>query len=259
MQALEQEQGERIRRLETERDEANDRLVSLQAESARSKTDTGELIRLRGEVSRLRQQLADFALKHAVPTLRPAPSKEAEQPPEPVQIFVANADATVPAGETLAFGGWATPIGKRTLVFVQPKIMEASSADRPGSILLESRFIEIPDETLDKVISDLSLPGLDKLKADGKASSVYSMFTADEATLVLKSFENTAGVNVLSAPRAQAAGGRKAVVSVTENKIVAGQEYTLGPSLEVEPRISADGSSVNLTVFARLRKANSIQ
>jgi hypothetical protein len=178
--------------------------------------------------------------------------EEAEQPPEPVQIFVANAAANVPAGQTLAFGGWATPPGKRTIAFVSPRIDE-------GSISLESRFLEVPEEALAKVVSELSLPGLDKLRAESKASSVQSLFTAAEAALILKTLENTAGVDVISSPKVLTGNGRQAIISTTEQKTIEGQEHTLGPSLDVEPRIAADGFSVNLTVSARLKKANPAQ
>jgi type II secretory pathway component GspD/PulD (secretin) len=182
-----------------------------------------------------------------------------------VQIFVANADARVPTGQTLAIGGWATAAGKRTLMLVKPTVVnergDITTVDalggRPGQIILEGHIFEMPDEILDKTISNLNLPGMGKLKTDEKATSSHSLFTSDEADLLLKTLKDTTGVDLLSAPRVLTADGRQAIVSVTENKTVAGQEHVLGPSLDVEPRIAADGSSVNLTVAARLRMASS--
>jgi RNA polymerase sigma factor (sigma-70 family) len=56
-QALQQQQqplGDEVQRLQRERDEALRRLVSLQQEKERVSDNTGELLRLRGEVARLR-------------------------------------------------------------------------------------------------------------------------------------------------------------------------------------------------------------
>jgi len=58
----------------------------------------------------------------------------------------------------------------------------------------------------------------------------------------------------MSAPRIQTGDGRQARISVTQQKIIAGQEHTLGPSLEIDPRIATDGSSINLSVSAHLTK-----
>jgi type II secretory pathway component GspD/PulD (secretin) len=182
-----------------------------------------------------------------------------------VQIFVANADARGPVGQTLAIGGWATAAGKRTIMLVTPTVMDefgnaitvAALAGRPGQILLEGLIFEMPDEVLDKTIANLNLPGMGKLKTDEKATSSHSLFTSDEANLLLKTLKETAEVESLSAPKVLTLDGRQAVLSMTENRMVAGREHALGPSLDVEPRIAADGSSVNLTVVARLRRASS--
>jgi len=247
--------AEQNQRSTSERDDATRQLATLNGENEQLKLQTAELLKLRGDVARLRQQLAEAALKGPSLAAKSTPVKVAAEPFEPVQIFVANADATVPAGQTMAFGGWATPPGKRTLVFMQPKIMESNGAGDTGSILLESHFIEIPDETLAKLGSDLNLAGLEQLKADSNASSSHSLLTSEEAALLLKTLKDTAGVNLLSSPRVTTGDGRQAVISITEQKTIGGQEHALGPSLDVEPRIAADGSSVKLTVSARLKKA----
>ncbi|MCI0541411.1 MAG: sigma-70 family RNA polymerase sigma factor [Verrucomicrobiales bacterium] len=259
LSALQQQQTALNEQLTSDRDEATRQLAALRAENERLKGNTSELLKLRGEVTQLRPLLVEAATKRPAPSVVPAVPTEAEQPSEPVQIFVANADASVPAGQTLAFGGWATPPGKRTIVFVLPKIEEGTRADHAGSISLESRYLEVPEGTLAQVVSDLNLAGLEKLKAESKASSVQSLFTAAEAALILKTLENTAGVDVLSSPKVLTGNGRQAIISITQQKTIEGQEHTLGPSLDVEPRIAADGFSVNLTVSARLKKANPAQ
>jgi RNA polymerase sigma factor (sigma-70 family) len=241
-----------------DREEALRQAGALQS---RDQSAAAELLRLRGEVARLRRQLAEIA--GVQPT--PAAPKPAADAPEPVQTFVANADARIPVGQTLAIGGWATAAGKRTIMLVTPTVVDeagrattvAALAGRPGQIVLEGQIFEMPDEVLDKTIANLNLPGVGKLKTDEKATSSHSLLTSDEANLLFKTLKETAEVELLSAPHVLTLDGRQAVLSVTENKMVAGREHALGPSLDVEPRIAADGSSVNLTVSARLCRASS--
>jgi RNA polymerase sigma factor (sigma-70 family) len=222
------------------------------AEFERLRGEHVELLRLRGEVSRLRRQLEDAYAKRPAAVPSATPIKQPQAPPEPVQTFVANADASIAPSQTLVFGGWPTPPGKCTLVFIQPKVVEARSADRLGSVLLEGKFAEVPDELL------LTL-GLERLKTDSRATSVQSLLSVDELRSLLKTLEETPGVSLLTTPKVQTLEGREAVMSVTEKKTIAGQEHTLGSSLHVEPRIAADGFSVNLTVSARLKKETSLE
>jgi hypothetical protein len=226
--------------------------TQLQAELERLRVEHAELLRLRGEVARLRQEMAQASAKASTPVRTAAPTTEPNRPPEAVQTFVANADAVVPAGRGLVFGGWPTPPGKCTLVFVQPKVVEVSSPGHIGSVMLEGKFLEVPDEALSSL-------GLDTLKAATRATSVQTLLAADEMKSILEKLEKLPGVNVLSAPRVQTGDGTQAVISVTEQKSIAGQEYTLGPSLDVDPRIAADGSSINLTVSARFKKESATE
>jgi hypothetical protein len=216
-------------------------------ELERLRLEHTELLRSRGEITRLRQQLTDLARARPPAGAPTTPPKEPDPPPEPVQNFVANADATVPAGQALLFGGWPTPPGKRTLVFIEPKVIEASGAGQASSVELQGKFFEVPDEILAAL-------GLDKLQADSKATSVQRLLAAEEMKSILRTLEESPGVTLMSAPRIQTGDGRQARISVTQQKIIAGQEHTLGPSLEIDPRIATDGSSINLSVSAHLTK-----
>jgi hypothetical protein len=216
------------------------------AELEQLRADHAELLRLRGEVSALRAQMKEARAKPQSQTAESA-SKGPDETHEPVQIFVANASATVAAGEALALGGWQSAPGKRIVVMVQPKVMDVSSEGHVGSVLLEGKFIELSEDILDSV-------GLGKLKAESKATSLHSRLSMDQVKSALEAFESSPGVDVLSAPRVQTGDGTQANISVTEQKTIAGQEHALGPSLDVEPRIGTDGSSVTLTVSARYKR-----
>src|SRR3954471_20027213 len=162
------------------------------AELEQLRADHAELLRLRGEIAGLRKQMKEALEKPRSQTAE-TPASKPEESVEPVETFLANASATVAAGEALAFGGWQSGAGKRMIVFVQPKVMDVSSEGHVGSVLLEGKFIELPEDVLDSV-------GLGKLKADSKATSLHSRLSSDEVKSVLSTFETSPGVDVLSAP-----------------------------------------------------------
>ena len=259
VQTIQQQQApltEDNHRLQSELSDATSRLASLQDDNEKLNQNTAELLKLRGEVNRMRQELASSTTKETTSNDKNITQQEAAQQPEAVQIFVANADANVPAGQALAFGGWVTSPGKRMLVFVEPKITEQSSPDRVGKVFLQGNFIEVPEEVLAQLATDSNFDALKSLKASGKASSTQIVMTAVQTSLILETLKKTPGVDVLGSPRILTGDGGQAVIRVTEQLMVAGREHSLGPSLDVEPRIAADGTSVNLTVSARLKKAN---
>src|SRR5262249_15556323 len=122
-----------------------------------------------------------------------------------------------------------------------------------GQVSLSSWWVEAPEEALSRIGAELDLKALEIIK--GKGSSTGSLLTAEEFSVTLQTLQNTAGVNVLTAPGITTADGRAASISATSQQIVAGQEHTLGPSLDVEPRIAEDGS-VSLSASARYRRRN---
>src|SRR5438067_13272251 len=149
-----------------------------------------ELLRLRAEVARLRAQLAANMAARTASSSQSDPISEPERSAEPVQTFVANADATLAAGQALVFGGWPTPPGKHTLVFIQPSVLELSSADRAGSVLLEGRFVEVPDDLVVAL-------GMDNLNGGARATSAHRVIGPEEIKSLLKTFEETPGVDLL--------------------------------------------------------------
>ena len=242
---------DRVKQTASESASAN--ASSSNSELERLRLEHSELLRLRNETARLRNQLAEARNKSASTPPSAAsepvePTKEPERSPEPFDTFVASADAVVPRDHALVFGGWATAPGKRTLVLVEPKVIELSRPGYVGSILLQGKFIEVPDEALRSL-------GLEKLRAETRAASIQTLLSADQIKSTIAALEAFPGATVLSRPRIQTGDGVQASLRVTEQKTVAGQEQAVGPSLDVDPRIASDGSSVNLTVVARLKKA----
>lgn len=264
-------QAQVSRRLKAERDalsaraaaldelrDENSRLKQSQIdpdELNRLRKNEAELLRLRGETAQLRQQLK--TLRESKP---PAPARESapavptvETPDGPVQTFTSTVHVSLAPGESLVTGGWRLPGGKRAVVLVEPVSIDAAGnvLAEPvsgGQLTIQARFVELPDEVMAKA-------GLDSLKADAKDTSGHGVLDAQQSKDMIALLESSQGVNVLSAPRVTTLEGRQVQINVSNTKTINDQSYEVGPSLDVVPRVSADGRSTDLTVIARIREA----
>ena len=91
------------------------------AELAASRESLDELLRLRGEVSVLRQTARQASRSTTTsPSDRPPPSGPGAI--SGVRTFTASLRSNLVKDETLVTGGWSTQPGKRTMVLVTPKI-----------------------------------------------------------------------------------------------------------------------------------------
>lgn len=214
-------------------------------ELARLRAEHSELLRLRGEIGRLRQQLKSQAA--ANPNLN-------EQPPpspieSPVETFTANVDAELTRAQTLVTGGWETSPGKRTFILIEPTLIDPAGNEvlidpaeaSRTQILVQSKFIEVPEQALQTL-------GLNDVVADGHQSSERLVLSRDQSLRLLKALGDSPGMEVLSAPRITTLNGRQAQVSVAEEKRIGNETYHLGPSIKVLPQISPTGQSIKLTV-----------
>ncbi len=131
------QQNQELDRLRSE----NERLKKPQVdpqEIARLQNDQKELLKLRGRIGLMRDQLAKFQSPSNVVSTDGVP---------PASGFQATAHATVTVGDTLVTGGWSCKSGKRTLVFVTP---ELDSAD-PGIVRVRASFVQAPVELWDSL------------------------------------------------------------------------------------------------------------
>ncbi len=229
------------------RDE-NTRLHQTQTDPAtaeRARLEQSELLRLRSEVAQLRRLLKEAAARSAALSKATSITTTNEEPVSPVITYVATTRAPLSAKQTLVTGGWATTPGKRTLAFVTPEPLEGT-ADGKGQVSLQTIFVEAPDEVLTRL-------GFDKLKVDGKESDAQQILSNEKMQALLKLLGETSGVDVLSAPKVTTLDGRQAQVKVVDLLPVGGVSYEVGPSIDIVPNISADGTLVDLSVSAQLR------
>lgn len=161
--------------LQSENDRLRARSLSDE-ERARIKADQAELLRLRGEVTLLRQQAA-----RAV-----APQKSADP--------------------------------------------EAAAPASPGQVVVEVRVAELRHDLL-PVLQQHGFPSVPDPRE----------FTINASGALVKSipalFQQTAGVDLLSAPRVTTLDGREASISVTEDRVIKGEKVPVGITLGVLPHI----------------------
>lgn len=213
-----------------------------QAELARLRAEQQEAIRLRGEVTRLRQEnsaaTAAAARAAAAPRAQAAPEQQAQQeePAAPVQVrtFSLQARGAVPSGSTMSVGGWETKPGVHTFAFVTP-------VSNGQNVSIQTRWIEGPRE----VVQSLNQFG-------EQVSRGARLLTPDQATAFLAALEGTEGVNFISAPALETASGREASMAVGASAPGPnGTTVHLGPELTLTPVVGANGS-VDLHANARV-------
>lgn len=220
-------QTEQIQKLQNERDEA---------------------IRLRGEVTRLRQQLkqkeSELANRLAFRQTNAASTENAGIQP-PVENFRAVVRARLAWNQALVTGGWKTREGKHTFVFV-----DATKVPNEGPLQLElrSKYLELPDELLAK-------HGLAGLVSDQNDTTTHSSITREQMLALFESLKDQPGVDLLSAPTIITMdGGQAQIKSVDVIKTPDGQELELGPSVDIIPKATESGEFVDLTVQAQLNR-----
>lgn len=219
------QQTEQIQKLQNERDEA---------------------IRLRGEVTRLRQQLkqkeSELANRSALRQTNAASTENAGTQP-PVETFRAVVRARLAWNQTLVTGGWKTKEGKHTFVFVDATKIPN---EEPLQLDLRTKYLELPDELLAK-------HGLAGLVSDKNDSTTHSSITREQMLALFESLKDQPGVDLLSAPTVTTLDGRKAqVTSLEVFKAPDGREFELGPRVSLTPKVTETGDAIDLGVIAEL-------
>lgn len=203
------------------------------------KSEHSELLRLRGEIGRLKRQQgqtlsktsASAASENQAPTLALTTNDFVQ--------FATNFTAQLQNGETMITGGWESE-GRKTFVFVTPQFTDAAGNAVPtaapdSQIVLTARFLEIANAKISGEIAD-------KLVSGRLGDSQLDDF--------LKVLKNTDGVSFTGTPRVLTLNGRQAQVASVETIDVQGTKIEVGPSIDFLPQISADGSSVSVEVQA---------
>ncbi len=226
--------------LQNERDAAA-RKVDVAAEPKAVGDNSNELLRLRAEVTRLRNQAnAGTQEADSAKAFRSTVMQVFSNAP-PIRTYLANTSATVAWNESVLVGGWATPPGKRTYLLSTPQ-----SADGGKSILIKSKIFAVP-ETAGKEL------GLEQFNVDGQTSNHAHALNPDQVAALLNAARASAGVELLTAPEVTTGSGRQAEIQVGDmHQTPSGESYFTGPVINLIPTISQDGKSVQLVIAVQI-------
>lgn len=233
-----------LERLQRAQDAAARSTAQATAQTQRDNKDAAELLRLRGEVARLKRDAQDAAdqLKQANTDLIDAWSKV-----PPVKTLVATANETLKWDEALVTGGWTTPAGKRALMLVTT---EPTAQDKQLMIL--SRILEYPEDASEA----LGIARFGSRYSDSSGAEWTVRISLAEAQRLMATAKGLAGVDVLSAPRMVTSSGVQSKISSVEmGSLPNGETYKVGPTVDFVPTISDDGQSVQLRMTAQINLA----
>lgn len=219
---------------------------------ARMEADRREAIKLRGEVSNLKKSVAasEAAARAAQKKVSAAnanpPSESADPSANPyVRVVGRKVSATVPVGNALVWGGWQSSTGRMGFAIAIPTLDPTGS----GVVQVATKWIEMSDAWLG--ISDDQAIKVE-LETLLRASREQATLTPDQLAALLKALEQSQGIDLLSAPIITVSSGRAASIAVTETRSTPNGPVEFGPVMNLTPTISADASSVDLALDAKL-------
>jgi hypothetical protein len=244
IQNLQALHGDRIQQLQRERDDAARQLAALRDENQRLARNTAELLKLRGELTRLRKEVkaAEQGSNNSATAQKLQPlAEQAPSSAPPVETYSARTQAVVPWDMAFVTGGWKTPSGKRALVFAVPMRVEDA-----GQLQIQACVMELPDEAATKL-------GLSQFNTDAREATAAGLLSSDQYGAIVKAAEEAGGVAVLVVPPVTTVSGRQAQLQVVDKRqMPSGKEYWTGPTIDIIPTISPDGQSVQMAIAAQL-------
>ena len=223
------------------------------AEMERLRADQREVLKLRGDVTRFKQDLltaetAAKAQKANAGAGSNAPKQDGallETPRLPVdnpdvEVHQTRViETTLPPNSVLALGGWVGESGRRIFAFVQP----SQEKTNPEQVSIATTWIEVTDEAAKK----MRIGGY--LDQSGEQFATLNNFSIQQ---LKDEFEKFGGGNFLSAPNVTSLSGRQARVAISEARTTPGGQVELGPNLDVVPVVAEDGSGITVTMKASL-------
>jgi len=232
--------ADQLQQLRSENDEISRRL----SETVGANENLGvsrELLRLRGELGRLRKENETLA----------AGAKEAEEfqnywlavlsNTPPVRTFVSTTTTTASWGQTILSGGWKTPSGKRAIV-----LATLHRGDDGKQVNIAPKVLEYTEEAGEAL-------GLSRFNADEENIRHAEALSAEQSKALQIAMQQNQGVNIVAAPEVTTVSGRQAQVQMVDlHKTPSGERYSTGPILDFIPIITPDGESVQVLMSAQL-------
>jgi hypothetical protein len=209
------------------------------AETALSRQQRAELLRLRGEVTRLRKEARQTVPGGPTTTAMQSDAAAGNNLSETNEVlFTAAANVTVRNGESFATGGWLTSPGMRTFLLATPSLGKGDT-DAP--------LITIAMCLLKVAEGDLPQAFLGKL--DNPSQTESPVLTGSEAAFLKDMAGSGEGTNVIDRPRIATSDGTPASLFVGETRPNPdGTERQIGTMISVSPQLGQDGQTIRLAV-----------
>jgi hypothetical protein len=158
--------------------------------AARSQRDRQELVRLRGEMARLRNGLAQSTPREPAVQSNTSSGQPGTNDQSVPLRCTATVTATVHAGDTFATGGWLTAPGTRTFFLATPSLVAGDSG---------TRMIDIP--TIFLKMPEADLPDALMKKIDAQPAGASPVLTGNELEVLMAALKSGQGSNVVSRSR----------------------------------------------------------
>jgi RNA polymerase sigma factor (sigma-70 family) len=246
------EQAALLKKVAQERDEADKKLADMQAENAQLRQIPSELLRLRGEVGRLRKDTEASAFTAKLKSLAQDVQPDSDllgTNSIPDHPFSASVKGKVPWNYALVTGGWKLPSGNRAVV-VARLVQKADAAE-----------VGIEDTILDLTEASAVKLGLAQINTDQtKSTSVYILPPDQYEVLMKQSLaannptENVKEINCAYSQATALSGSTFTQSMGGERTTSSGESYAKGPVLIYRPTISPGGESVLLEMAVKLNE-----
>ena len=230
-----------IQRLQSERDGLASRVPLAAGISKNTNGTSDELLRLRAEVTRLRNEAS--ATTAEIKNTRAMESEMAQLMSNnpPIRTLLSTTVTTASWDQAIVTGGWKTPSGKRAFA-----ITTFQPTDNANSLIIKASILEYPEDA-GKAL------GLDQFNVDGQSASKANTVTRDQAASILDAAQRIDGADILAQPSVSIESGRMAEVQVVDlHQIPSGEKYSTGPVIDFIPTISPDGQSVQMVIASHL-------
>lgn len=234
--------------LRRERDGTATQVVALRDQNEALNRNQAELLRLRGEVGRLRRELAGINRVTETPPTAQIPEPAAGVSiPVPTEASPAVGRAEVKWDSALLLANIKMPTGKTAGLFAIPK-----RGDVATQLRVDTRLVEWPD-------------GFAPPPTDGTQKAAVGVLSSEQVDMVLKTAKDS-GANILGAPSIRMWGGGEAQIEIDgvnqaaatfPGVVATAPDSAAGTSssasgqksvIRVAPTISADGETVDLKV-----------
>lgn len=226
----------KIQSLQLERDKANIRLASASNELALANENASELLRLRGEVTRLRAKTKALETDVKAGEEYQSSVMQITSNTPPVRTLYSTATIQTAWNEPYAFGGWKTPSGKRALVIIQ-----ASPLTETNQLHILSSILEYSDDAGEAY-------GLAKFNTDEQGATKSATLSREQFEALKHSSETATEVHLASELAVTTLSGRQVQIQSIDDR----QRNGLDSIIDLYPEISPDGKSVKAVISTHL-------